>query len=577
MSIGVKTPYSASDWFSKDLPASLTVVCLAAPQCIAYAIIAGIPPVVGLYAATIPTMVAALLRSSRLTVTGPTNAISLLVFTGVMALPSESATVVAFTLALMAGVMQLILYLCRLENLISFVSQPVVVGYITGAAVLIGISQLPNISRTIAVGDTILQQVYSWVNHLSDAHGPSIGVGISTIAGTLVLRHWNKKLPADMLALVVVTAAVYAVGKDLGIRCVQDLSPIPKGLPQLSIPKIGLMVDLAPLAFAIAMLSLVESTSVSRSIASRIGEAIDLRKEVLGQALANISAGFLSGYPTSGSLARSALNESSQAASRMSAFMSGVWMILIILIFGDAVNHVPLPALGGLLLLIAYRLVRISVIKNILRSTRSDRWALIATMIGTWLLPLDKAIYAGVVISIVGFLQRTRKLSSTPIRLDPYGYVEATVSKPQHETDSICQNINIVQIEGTLYFASENSLMESLNNTVLHTKSENIIVRFRRTQHMDYTIANTLIIAAKNLHKQNRRLFIVGLKSEEAHWLHSVDSDGVFNETNVYPTQTRWFDAMHRAIEHAATTSNCAKSICCPLQHHLKSPNAPQH
>ena len=186
------------------------------------------------------------------------------------------------------------------------------------------------------------------------------------------------------------------------------------------------MIELGPLAFAIAMLSLVESTSVSRAIASRIGEAVDLRKEVLGQALANISAGFLSGYPTSGSLARSALNESSQAASRLSAFMSGVWMLLIILVLGKAVNHIPLPALGGLLLLIAYRLIRIDVIKNILRSTSTDRWALIATMLGTWLLPLDQAIYLGVIISLVGFLQRSRRLRSTPILLDSSGYIETS-------------------------------------------------------------------------------------------------------------------------------------------------------
>ena len=568
--------YTLSDFISKDIPASLTVVCLAAPQCIAYAIIAGIPPVMGLYAATVPTMLAAIFRSSRLTVTGPTNAISLLVLIGVLALPDESAATVAVTLAFMAGILQLLLYFFRLENLMSFVSQPVVVGYITGAAVLIGISQLPNVTQTQTEGNHIVSQVYTWFQSLNAAHMPSVVVALVTIAMTLAIRRWKKQLPADMIVLLLLTAGLFALSElELGVLLVQDLKPIPKGLPKLSFPNQALMIDLGPLALAIAMLSLVESTSVSRAIASRIGEPVNLRKEVFGQALANIAASLWSGYPTSGSLARSALNESSQAASRLSAFLSGFWMLLIILIFGEAVNHIPLPALGGLLLLIAYRLIRIETIKSILRSTKSDRWSLVATMLGTWLLPLDQAIYVGVLISVVGFLQRTRQLQSAPIILDSYGYTQAEDDTALPATLEMCPHIHIVQIEGSLYFAAAESLRQSIDTAVKNSTAHNIIVRLRRTQHMDYTIANTLFIAAKNLQKQNRRLVIVGLQPQETHWLYSVDSEDLFNEANVYPTQRRWFNAMHSAINSAIHIQTCEHTSCCPLKHHLKDPNAP--
>lgn len=570
----LKTEYTFSDFIRKDLPASLTIVCLAAPQCIAYAIIAGIPPAMGLYAATIPTMVAALLRSSRLTVTGPTNAISLLVFIGVLALPNESEATVAVTLAFMAGLLQLALYFLRLEHVMSFVSQPVVVGYITGAAVLIGISQLPNITQTVSEGSHIVAQLHSWLMGLHQAHIPSVLVGLTTLILTLLLRRKSKTLPADMMVLLLVTLVVFFLNGDrLGILRVQDLSPISKGLPEVSWPNLEIMVTLGPLAFAIAMLSLVESTSVSRAIASRIGEPIDLRKEVLGQALSNISASFLSGYPTSGSLARSALNEASQAASRLSAFFSGLWMLLIIILFGEAVNHIPLSALGGLLLLIAYRLIRIETIQNILRSTRSDRWSLAVTMLGTWLLPLDQAIYLGMIISVLGFLQRTRQLRSTSIVLDPYGYIQLEDIKERSQAQD-CPHIEIIQIEGSLYFAASESLRQAIDNIAKHSSAPNIIVRLRRTQHMDYTIANTLFVAAKNLQKQNRRLIIVGLQEEESHWLHSVDSEQTFCDS-VYPTQTRWFNAMHNAIADIACKQDCTNSKCCPLKHHLKDPNAP--
>ena len=156
-----------------------------------------------------------------------------------MALPRESARTVSTSLAVRAGALQLILYLARLESLMSFVSQPVVIGYITGAAVLIGISQLPNITRSTADGASIVMQVYSWGINLNQTHIPSVLVGIATIGVTLGLRQWNKKIPADMLALVMMSAAVLAAGNDLGIKCVQDLSPIPKGLPKSEHAKPG--------------------------------------------------------------------------------------------------------------------------------------------------------------------------------------------------------------------------------------------------------------------------------------------------------------------------------------------------
>lgn len=554
----------------RDFSASLTVVCLAAPQCIAYAMIAGIPPVMGLYAATLPTMIAAILRSSRLTVTGPTNAISLLVLIGVTSFPMESPTTIAVTLAFMAGILQLLLYLTRLESLISFVSQPVVTGYITGAGVLIGIAQLPNITRTEADGTNILTQVLNWVEGVGAAHPPSIIIAITTIVITIGLRYWSKRIPTEMVALLVMTVTTQMLGlAERGVLLVQDLEPIPEGLPAFTLPHFGLMSEMFPLALAIAMLSLVESTSVSRAIATRIGERLSLRKEVFGQAMANISASFISGYPTSGSLARSALNESSNAASRLSALLSGVWMLLIIVLLGRWVNLIPLPALGGLLVLIARRLVRIPMLKRIWKSTYGDRWSMVGTLLGTWLLPLDQAIYLGVTIGVVSFLQRTRSLRSSSILIHDKGYTQS--DKPIEA----CPFVHITQLEGSLYFAAAESLQEAIEQASAQSTAKTIIVRLRRTQHMDYTIASTLIIAAKNLHKTNRNLILVGLQEAEANWLQSVDTENIFHDKNLYPTQTQWFDAMRCAIQDSLSEVNCTKSTCCPLKPDLKDHFAP--
>jgi sulfate permease, SulP family len=555
----IKGQYSLSK-LMQDMPASLAVVCLAAPQCIAYAMIAGIPPVMGLYAATFPTMVAALFRSSRLTVTGPTNAISLLVFIGVAALPQYNPVDIAITLAFMVGLVQLAWVLFRLENLISLVSQPVVAGYITGAGVLIGVAQLPNITRTSANRGSIIEQVEWWLNSLDQTHFPSLCIAGGTIALALGIQKIKPKWPSDMLALLFATIASTALSlKSSGVNTVENLTPISSGFPSLTIPTLDISLELIPLVIAISMLSLVESTSVSRAIATRTGEQISLRKEVLGQSLANLVAGLFSGYPTSGSLARSGLNESSQAASRGSAFLSGVWMLLILLFFGAWINPIPLPALGGLLMLIAYKLVRVDELKRIWRSTVGDRLSMVSTLIGTWVLPLDQAIYLGVAIGVLSFLYQTCTLRITPIFINDQGFSQEYMSK------TVCSKIKIIQIEGALFFATYSELQNAIDKALVNSEAGTLIVRLRRTQHMDYTIASALINISKNLTKQDKRLVLVGLRKKEAAWLKAVDTENIFHDQNLFPTQTRWFDAMRLAIEVSKEKIKCEHTYCCPL------------
>ena len=212
------------------------------------------------------------------------------------------------------------------------------------------------------------------------------------------------------MALGIILARVFSLSH-AGLETVADLAPMSPGFPPLTIPHLEHWNSLIPAAVACAVLSLVESSSVARALSAQTGQRLDMAAEFTGQGLANIAAAFSGGYPVSGSLSRSALNKQAGAESRLAAMFCGITMLGVLLFLGPLVNQTPIASLAGLLLILAADLIDWKQIRMILQGTFSDRLAFVATLLGTWTLPLDKAIYLGVGISILLFLQRARLLT----------------------------------------------------------------------------------------------------------------------------------------------------------------------
>ena len=307
-----------------DLTAALTVAFMAVPQGIAYATIAGLPPAMGLYAAAIPTMVASLLRSSSHVVAGPTNALSLLVGEAIAVGLGVDPVLAAVTLASMVGVMQIAAGVLRLGAIVDFVSRPVVLGYITGAGILIGVGQLHNLTATEGARGHVGHRLTVWASGLDHTSALAVGVGLATVVGIVLLRRLDRRIPGAMAVMAVATAAAWLFDlRGAGLRTIADLHPVPQGLPPLTWPDLSAAGALLPLAGAAMVLSLVESTAVGRSIAARSGERLDVSREFVGQGFGNVAAGFFGGYPISGSLSRSALNEQAGARTRMAGVYTG--------------------------------------------------------------------------------------------------------------------------------------------------------------------------------------------------------------------------------------------------------------
>ena len=542
------------EYLRRDLMASVSVTFLDIPQGVAYAIIAGLPPAMGLYAAAIPAIIGALFRSSRHVVTGPTNALSLLVGSAVAAQTAQlgaTPMVVGFTLALVVGVIQLFSGLLRLDAIADYISQPVLRGYITGAATLVGAGQLANAVGTRAGNGNLWETLSNWFATLPQAQLPAVAFTFGTLITVLTLRRINRRIPGALVAMV--ASILITMGFDLhtdGLRLVRDLAPIPAGLPPFTLPDVTLMVGLFPAAVACAVLSLVESSSVARALASRSGQRLDLAVEFTGQGLANIAAAFSGGYPISGSLGRSALNQQAGAESRLSGVLCGLSMLMVLLVLGPVVAYTPVASLAGLLFILANDLMDRERIRTILRSSLSDRIAFLATLVGAWTLPLDKAIYFGVGISIILFLQRARLLTMREMVLDSERrFRELDVRSPDDHHS--CTSIKILNFTGPLFFAVAGELDNAIDPFVNNPEVRVLILRVREVQDFDVTTASVIETAAVKMAMQGRTLLVLGVHPPISTLLEQTGISNRIGQDNIFPMQTGLFSAMEFALRRA--------------------------
>jgi len=558
----------------RDLLASASVTFLDIPQGVAYAIIAGLPPAMGLYAAAIPAIVGALFRSSRHVVTGPTNALSLLVGSAVAAQAAQngaSPMAIGVTLAFMVGVIQFFAGLLRLDAIADYISQPVWRGYITGAGILIGAGQLANAIGTKSTNGNLWEILAHWFSTLPYTQPLAVAFAFGTVIIVVVLRRMNHRIPGALVAMVASILTTTAVDFHAqGLRLVSDLAPIPAGFPPFTTPDLALINGIIPAAVACAVLSLVESSSVARALASRSGQRLDLAVEFTGQGLANMSAAFCGGYPVSGSLSRSRLNQQAGAESHLSGVFCGLLMLSVLLFLGPIVARTPVASLAGLLFVLANDLVDRERIRTILRSTVSDRLAFLATLVGVWSLPLDKAIYLGVIISIILFLQRARLLTMREMVIgEKRRFREIDI--PSREERQACTSIRILNLTGPLFFAVAGELDNALDPFANDPNVRVLILRVRQVQDFDVTTASVIESVAKKMAAEGRTLLVLGVHPPISTLLERTGIGNRIGQENLFPMQTGLFTAMEFALRRAL--SLVGKHGCgthCPFAEYVE-------
>jgi len=553
-----------------DVGAAAAVTVLSIPQGLAYAMLAGLPPAMGLYASILPAILGGLFRSSRHVVAGPTNALSLLVGTavaGAAARTGASPVELAATLALVVGVIQMAAGALRLGALVDYLSNAVVLGYITGAAVLIAVGQLQYVTNTPMAGVDVFHRLASWLRGLDHADPRALALSIGTVAGILALRRVSKRIPGALVAIVVGVGLCMVFDLHAkGIRTIADIAPVPATLPGFTLPSLEWVSLLLPAAVATTVLSLVESGAVARSIASRTGDRIDPSMEFIGQGLANVAAAVNGGYPVSGSLGRSMANWRSGARTRLAGPIGGVFVALVVLVAGPLVDHTPLASLAGILLVLAGDLVELPRIRLTMKSGGGDIAAFLVTLVGAWVFELDKAIYLGVVVSLVLFLRRARLITVVPLVVDADHHLrEAAEDGAPTRT---CSAVRILHVEGSLFFGAASELQEDLDEVLVDTSVRVLILRLKRCQGLDVTTAEVLRSVLEAMRRDGRHLVLVGMRPPVMARMEALGLVEAFGRENLFPTEPGWFVAMDRAVHHALGLVGDHEADC-PLRGYL--------
>ena len=499
------TPASAR----QDAMAGLTGAIIVLPQGVAYALIAGLPPEYGLYAAIVPAIIAALFGSSWHLISGPTAALSIVVFTTISPLAQVGTAAyisLVLTLTLMAGLFQLILSLARMGSLVNFVSHSVVVGFTSGAAVVIATSQIKNALglNLQSTGNFILNWI-AVADNIRTTHLPSLVIAALTLATLIVIKRWRRKWPNMLIAMVVGSAATQALllTSWSGVSEISLVGEIPSQLPPLSTPLMtwDLLRQLAPGAMALGLLGLVEAVSIARSVATRSGQQIHGNQEFIGQALSNILGSFSSSYATSGSFTRTGVNYEAGATSPLAALFAAVFLALIVLLFAPLAAYITLPSMAAILLMVAWNLIDWHHIKIIYRAGKNEAMVFGVTFAATLLLPMEFAIYLGVLLSLVLYLRRTSQPNITALAS---GSGAKKLVDAQRSNLPECDVIKIVRIDGALFFGA----VDYVQTTLMAIPQKHVLIVASGINFIDLAGTELLANEAKRLAAKGGGLYL---------------------------------------------------------------------
>jgi SulP family sulfate permease len=469
----------------RDLIVGLSGAILALPQSIAYALIAGLPPEYGLYAAIIPVLIACLWGSSWHLICGPTAAISIVLYASVspLAVPaSQDYVTLILLLTFLAGIFQWLLGMLRFGALVNFVSHSVVLGFTLGAAVVIALGQLPNLlGLELPNQATALNSLISLISHIGDLDRPSLTLGLGTLMLGVILKILLPRWPTLLITLALSGLLVWLWPSMFGhVKLVSSFvgklppfSPLPLDL--------DLVLRLLPSAVAVGMLGLVTSLSIARSLSARSQQLLDANQEIRAQGLSNIIGGFFSGSLSAGSFTRSGLSYEAGACSPLAGVFSALWVALFAITGAALIAHIPIPSMAGSILLISWGLVDHRGIRSLFRVSHAEFAVMALTCVATLLLELQTAIYAGVLASLFFYLKRTSR------------------PRVQQWRDG---DDDVLRVGGSIFFGASHYLQVRLQRL----DGSRVVIDAQQINFIDYSGVEMLHQEARRLLRQNRSL-----------------------------------------------------------------------
>jgi len=506
-----------SSLFKKDLAAGLTVGVMLIPQGMAYAMIAGLPPIYGLYASTIPLILYAFLGSSRQLAVGPVAMVSLLTAAGIGVIAdggSELYILLAITLALMVGVLQLLLGIFRLGFLVNFLSHPVISGFTSAAALIIGLSQLKHLlGINIPSSHHVHEIIYSGISQFSVIHWITVAIGMSGIVIISALKKWASYIPSQLV--VVVLGILFVWRFDLSEQGVKIVGSIPQGLPTLSMPSFDLFQwqQLLPISLTIALVSFMESIAVAKAIQSKHRNyQVIPNQELIALGMANIGGAFFQSYPVTGGFSRTAVNDQAGAKTGISSIVSALLIILTLVFLTPLFYYLPNAMLAAVIMVAVFGLIDFKEAVYLWKCNRTDFWMLVVTFLGTLLLGIEIGIGIGVILSLIMVIyQSTRPHTAVLGRVNEtnlYRNIERFSDIEERE------DILVFRYDAPLYFANIQHFKEVLN-TEVKRKGDSlkaVILPTNSIYSVDSSGIHVLDEIIENCNEQQLQLYITGVR-----------------------------------------------------------------
>lgn len=513
----------------QDLFAALIVTLMLIPQSLAYAMLAGLPPQVGLYASIGPLIAYAAFGTSRALSVGPVAVVSLMTAAAVGDIAASGTAgyvEAALVLALLSGLVLLGMALLRLGFLATFLSHPVISGFITASAVLIAASQLKHILGVRVEGDTLLELLPALVNALPAANLPTLVIGVLATAFLFWVRKGLKPLllriglpvrAADfatkagpVVAIIATTLAVAAW--DLASSGVRVVGAIPAGLPPLSIPRFdaGLWVQLLPAAALISLVGFVESISVAQTLAAKRRERIDANQELVGLGSANVAAALTGGYPVTGGFARSVVNFDAGARTQLAGVFTAAGIALVALLFTPLFRNLPQAALAATIIVAVLSLVDLGTVRHTWRYSRSDFSAMAVTILVVLAVGVEAGIVAGVALSIALYLWRTSRPHIAVV-----GQVPGTEHFRNIERHMVLTSPHVlsVRVDESLYFANARYLEDRLYDEIARRPEiRDVVLMCPAVNYIDASALDSLEVINDRLRQARVRFHLSEVK-----------------------------------------------------------------
>lgn len=537
-------PNYKKSYLTGDVIAGLTVGIMLIPQGMAYAMIAGLPPVFGLYASLTPQIIYAIMGTSRQLAVGPVAMDSLLVASGLGALSLsgiDEYISMAIFLSLFMGSIQLLLGVLRMGFLVNFLSKPVISGFTSGAAIIIGLSQLKHL---LGIDITRSNQVHKLLinafENISLTNIYALSIGIFSIILIKVIKKYNKKyskrFPAALVLVVIGVSVVYFFNLyDFGLKIV---GKVPSGLPSFQTPKIPLdrISELTPIALTLALIAFMEAISVSKAIEEKQNEyEIDSNQELIALGTSNIIGSLFQSYPTTGGFSRTAVNDQAGAKTGIAPLISALVVGLTLLFLTPLFYYLPNAVLAAIIIVAVFGLIDFSYPKELYKRRKDEFILLLITFVITLTVGITEGILSGVLLSLLIMVYRTSKPHIAVIaRVKDTNYYK-NILRFNNSTENR-NDILGIRIDSQLFFGNKDFFKKELNKQIENKGKELrlIIINTEAINYIDSSGAHTLIKIIQELKTKNIKVMFSGTSGPTRDILYKSGIVDILGKENLF-------------------------------------------